>query len=595
MRMLKIALLLLALTAAPFSQEDTTPLTIGVIGNDIATAGTDSARMLQGAQLAAEQWNARGGVDGALVEVVAFDTKDLRESVKQLAASGATAFIGPLDADLLVEAHRAAGDKLVCIGPQGADGLDEILDLFENRFRTPRIAFVHDKSRSAKALAKQLDKTLPHPFAVVLDANFKTKPKDLAEQLAESEPQVLLIDGASAQVAEALNGLLEDVRLPIVLTPRCRGAELNSIEGQLIIALGRSPLTLPQRGPLVTTFREQHGDPGFGVCEGLDGMEFLLRAIDAADDRKASKVKKALAELRWEGTRGNTRYDAKTGNLSAPMALWSLTGGTLAPHTPPVVPDDIVKSASSSTPLPDPEFGEAFAERRSTDFVFEEDTQWVIFSWGTPEESTIDDDLQQLGLSTSGASPLLDHLVKEELMTRMLSITSSKFRRGLDGGPVPGVSLSISFSTFMPPKAKNKRLWHAVVAGDHEFAGGMAFGNRAEIYPVFIRRTIYQPHALTPPLGPDDLTYLDGSYRHGTDRKADLRADFIRSLINAYAGSMSLTAAHEIGHLAGLGHITDDEAGIMNVEEGAGLDYREAHFTEFSFGQMADNLGLTPE
>jgi ABC-type branched-subunit amino acid transport system substrate-binding protein len=591
--MLKTALLLLALLAAPFSQEDAVPLTIGVVGNAISTDGTDSARMLQGAQLAAEQWNARGGVDGALVEVVAFDTSDLRDTVKQLAASGATAFIGPLDPDQLAEAHRAAGDKLVCIGPQGADGMDEILDLFRNRFRTPRIAFVHDKSRSAKALAKQLDKTLPHPFAVVMDAHFKTKPKDLAEDLAEFAPQVVLIDGESAQVAEALSGLLKDVNLPVVLTPRCRGAALDGVEGQLIIALGRSPLTMPQRGPLVTAFREQHGDPGFGVCEGLDCMEFLLRAIDAADDRKASKVKKALAELHWEGTRGNTRYDAKTGNLRAPMALWSLAGGTLTPHTPPVVPDDIDMSASTSTGLPDPEFGEAFAERRSTDFVFEEDTQWVIFSWGTPEESTIDDDLAQLGLSTSGASPLLDHLVKEELMTRMLSITASKFRRALDGGPVPGVSLSISFSTFMPPKAKNKRIWNAVVAGDHEFAGGMAFGHRAEIYSVFIRRTIYQPHALTPPLGPEDLTYLDGSYRHGTERKSDLRADFIRSLINAYAGSMSLTAAHEIGHLAGLGHITDDEAGIMNVEEGAGLDYRDAHFTEFSFGLLVDNLGLT--
>lgn len=593
--MLKTALLLLALAVPVLSQSDTVPLTIGVLGEGILEEGSDSARMLQGARLVAEQWNARGGVDGAQVEVVALDTADVRAAVKQLDEAGATAFIGPLDPERLAEARRAAGDKLVCLGVHGADGLDEIIDMLRDRYRTPRIAFVHDKSRSAKALGKQLEQRLPHPFAVVMEAHFKTKPKDLAEQLAESQPQVLLVDGEAAQVAEALTGLLQEVRLPVVLTSRCRGAELAGIEGPMIIALGRSPLTLPQRGPLVTAFREQHGEPGFGVCEGLDGMEFLLRAIDAADDRKASKVKKALAELGFEGTRGNTRYDEKTGELSAPIAIWSLTNGRLAPHTPPVVPDDIVKGASATAPLPDPEFGEAFGGRRSTDFVMEEDTQWVLFSWGTPEESTIDDDLAQLGLSTSGASPLLDHLVKEELMTRMLSITSSKFRRGLDGGPVPGESLRISFATFLPPKSKSKNHWQAVVAGDHEFAGGMAFGTRAEIYPVFIRRTIYQPHALTPPLGPDDLTYLDGSYRHGTDRALDLRADFIRSLINAYAGSMSLTAAHEIGHLVGLEHITDDAAGIMNVEEGAGLDYRDAHFTEYSFAIMEERLGVTSQ
>lgn len=592
-RMLKTSLLLLALIVPLRPQSGTPPILIGVIGNGIASEGSDSARMLQGAQWVAAEWNTRGGVDGAPVEVLALDASDMRAAIKQLDAAGATAFLGPLEPERLADARRAAGDKLVCIGPHGVQGLDEILDLLENRFCTPRIGFVHDKSRSAKDLSKQLHKSLPHPFAVVLEFDFDLKPKDLKEQLAKFNPQVLLVDGDAEQVALALDGVLKDVRLPIVLTSRCRGAALRGVKGQALIALGRSALTLPQRGPLVTAFRKQHGDPEFGVCEGMDGMEFLLRAIDAADDRKASKVKKALGELHWEGTRGNTRYDAKVGELNAPMALWSLSDGKLAPHTPAIVSDDVVKNASTATPLPDPEFGEPFAERRTTDFVLEEDTQWVLFSWGTAEESTIDDDLQQLGLSTKGASPLLDHLVKEELMARMLSITSGKFRRGLDGTSVPGQSLRISFATFLPPKAKNKNVWQAVVAGDDEYAGGRAYGTRADIFSVFIRRTIFQPHALTPPLVPEDLTYFDGSYRHGTDPTTDRRADFIRSLVNAYAGSMSLTAAHEIGHLVGLEHITDDATGIMNVEEGGGLDYRDAHFTEFSFGRMVERLGLS--
>ena len=120
----------------------------------------------------------------------------------------------------------------------------------------------------------------------------------------------------------------------------------------------------------------------------------------------------------------------------------------------------------------------------------------------------------------------------------------------------------------------------------------MAF---CEIYTTFIRRTIFQEHALTPPIGPDDLTYIDGSYEFGTDHKRDKRSELIRALINGYGGSMALTTAHEVGHLCGLGHITDDPFGIMNVEEGAGIDYRDAHFTPGSWETMVQKLGISEE
>ena len=54
----------------------------------------------------------------------------------------------------------------------------------------------------------------------------------------------------------------------------------------------------------------------------------------------------------------------------------------------------------------------------------------------------------------------------------------------------------------------------------------------------------------------------------------------------------ALVTVHEVGHLCTLDHITDDPAGIMNVEEGAGLDPDDAHFTTRNFEILEKRLGV---
>jgi len=83
------------------------------------------------------------------------------------------------------------------------------------------------------------------------------------------------------------------------------------------------------------------------------------------------------------------------------------------------------------------------------------------------------------------------------------------------------------------------------------------------------------------------------SLRYSSDYEKDKRSELIRALINGYAGSMALTLAHEVGHLAGLGHVTDDPVEIMNVNEGSGLDYRDAKFGAASLASMRERYGLT--
>lgn len=230
--------------------------------------------------------------------------------------------------------------------------------------------------------------------------------------------------------------------------------------------------------------------------------------------------------------------------------------------------------------LPDDDFGALLGLRRKEAYTVEPGTKVVWLTFGDEKSRpprTIEKDLALLHLGTRGYEGNLDEVVREELMARALGKFNRLFLKNTDGTFIPGVSYGISFTATKPEGMKAPELWEAVIAGDDPDAGGRAWPGegRCEIYATFLRRTIFQVGALEPPLSYDDKPYLDDSLPWKGVRLEHLRADRLRALIDGYAGAFALTGAHELGHLAGLGHDTTDPRSIMNVVEGAGL--RETH------------------
>src|SRR5690606_4552971 len=128
-------------------------------------------------------------------------------------------------------------------------------------------------------------------------------------------------------------------------------------------------------------------------------------------------------------------------------------------YLPPPIPAEVLAQGTGAQRDVDPTLGVPFGAWRTDRFEVEEKTQWVLFHFGEPGESTIDEDLRALGLSSSGAAPLVDHLVKEELMARLLGVNATKWLRNEDGTAIPGKSLRISFATHLPEKAKRGKVW----------------------------------------------------------------------------------------------------------------------------------------
>jgi hypothetical protein len=217
---------------------------------------------------------------------------------------------------------------------------------------------------------------------------------------------------------------------------------------------------------------------------------------------------------------------------------------------------------------------------------------WMTYGEG--EERTIERDLVRLGLSTDGADAELDAIVRDEILGRAVRIAHRLFRREADGTAIPGWSWGMTFTTREPgDDVSRSRVWKALVAGDHEAAGGQVIGDRLiATYSTFLVRTMYEQHKLDPPLAASDRPFLDGTWRWDDDPGLRKRADEIRCLMDGLASAMGLTTVHEFGHLAGCGHDTEHPTSIMNVVAGAGATWASAVWIPRHQKSLDQTLGV---
>jgi hypothetical protein len=197
---------------------------------------------------------------------------------------------------------------------------------------------------------------------------------------------------------------------------------------------------------------------------------------------------------------------------------------------------------------------------------------WIRFVGG--EERTIEKDLDAIGLHTDGYEEDLEDRILDDLWGRVLSKVNRLFLRNPDGTAIPGVSYNISFSAYRPgDDVKGGRKWDVLIGGDDPVAGGRASGNLARVFSTFIQRTMYVQHKLDPALSNADRPHMAGGYVWDTSADENIRNGMVRSLVDGFSQALALTTAHELGHLAGCGHDTTIPRSIMNVQEGAGLEF----------------------
>jgi hypothetical protein len=290
---------------------------------------------------------------------------------------------------------------------------------------------------------------------------------------------------------------------------------------------------------------------------------WAITALRNAGSSKPKELVPALQALGREGAMGKPVFE--------PWGHASLV--QLQPWRSPAVREDPPCHKVRHTLVPMqgiPQIGFYSAKR----FEWEPGTLYVYVKWGKQEERSIEADLEAIGLHTGGYEVDLEHRILDDLLGRVISKMNQKFLRNPDGTSIPGVSYAISFCAEPPGKdVRAAQRWYVVIDGDDPVAGGRASGNLAKIFPTFIQRTMYVQRKLDPVVSHTDRQYMSGRYKWGSSVAENLRGDSVRALLDGFAGAMGLTGAHELGHLAGCGHDEATPRSIMNVAEGAGLEF----------------------
>ncbi|MSR74625.1 MAG: hypothetical protein EXS14_04025 [Planctomycetes bacterium] len=441
-----------------------------------------------------------------------------------------------------------------------------------------------DKAEAAAfaTRAKALDslKRVEGPLAMESAAALKKRLRRAAEDgitavfCAASAPDVLAVAEAARECTPALVVLASSRALAVT------EKALVFPEGLVVMDFAPPTLAVAKELPDAAKLALQSGVSALRALAAFDAVV----SVYGAGVVKSQESGGALRPGVWLRSRGS---DARR-LLHAPVWLESGTWKALYPF-------DATRPAPVQAGY-DPVRGFGSLSRWSTlRFTPRAGTTAAVFHYGAADNRTIDDDLLRLKLSTGGRLPLLDHLVREKLMARLLSVTAEKYLHESDGAPVPGRSFAISVCSRKPAKMPTKRIWPCSVAGDDPGAGGRAFGSHCEIYSSFIRRTIFeQRELLERPVDALDLAMLTGIHEETGPYVTGTRRDVLYRLIEGFSGSMGLTAAHEIGHLAGLGHDEDDPCGIMNVKEGGGISHNDGHFTPTNEATLDKTLGRVP-
>lgn len=319
------------------------------------------------------------------------------------------------------------------------------------------------------------------------------------------------------------------------------------------------------------------------TVRGFRAGTWIAEALRAAGSADEKKVAAALREAAHEAARGKKVFDDfGWGNLFR-LGAWRSAAERDGPPCVRIRPTLMPMQAM-------PQVGTFQASA----FAWQEGTIHVQCSFGEGAVRTIEKDLQALGLNTGGYESDLEARILDDLMGRFLSRMNRLFLRNPDGTAIPGRSFRVSFTTAPPSKQVKGVKLKAFLAGDDPEAGGRASGVTANIFTTYIQRTIYLPQKLNPAIAATDRPFLSGTYRWNASLAENLRCDAIRALVDGYSQGLSLTGAHEVGHLCGLGHDTESPRSIMNVAEAVGLDFDWAEWIPAHAKTVESFLGREP-
>ena len=325
---------------------------------DQAKIGTD---LRNGVTLAVEEWNAKGGVLGKKIAVVAVDDQhDPKQAVSvanKLVNERVAGVVGHFNSSCSIpssDVYHRGGVPMISPGStnpqltekgyrgvfrvcgrddqQGKVGAEFVI----NKLNLKRIAVIHDKTTYGQGLADEFRKFVKGKVEIVYyggiiqgDKDFKT----VLTSVREKNPQLIYFGGIYPEAGLLVKQARElGIAVPFMSgdgTIDPKFVEIAGVKAAEGTYLTFSPDTkqIPTAKSFVENYERKYGEIGPYSVYAYDAANILLTAVREAGSSEGKAVMDKLHSMEFSGALGKIRFDEKGDVTVSPYVVWITKDG----------------------------------------------------------------------------------------------------------------------------------------------------------------------------------------------------------------------------------------------------------------------------
>lgn len=337
---------------------------VGFAGPKTGENSHTGRAVLQGVQLAVEQWNVGGGTQGK--RAVLFEEDDSSDPAKaeaaarSLCAKGVKIVVGHVDSGCTLKARPIYFDRGVVMitptsthpdvtdqgegkvfrvcGRDDTQGKEAAVWIVRKQLPGPVVA-VHDGSAYGERLVREFQDNYDF-LSGTKNSTQEVIPKGtqdygpLVLKLKGANPGIVYFGGLATQGGTFLKAMREGgVKAFFISGDGCfsedflKAAGPEAAEGARMTFV-KDPTSFPATKPIADAYREKFGDPG---PYGLFGFEAARIALEAASGvvppLNERSMREALHRLQFKTIFGLAKFDDKGDITENPYIIWRVEGG----------------------------------------------------------------------------------------------------------------------------------------------------------------------------------------------------------------------------------------------------------------------------
>jgi branched-chain amino acid transport system substrate-binding protein len=350
------------------SKDDSKEIKIGAILPLTGDAGSYGTALKKGMDIALEDVNAHGGINGKKLVIVVEDSQaDAGKAVsafnKLRAADGVPMVLGDMfSAGTLAIAPIAERSKIVLLSPTASSidltkAGDYIFRIYpsdtydgtflaqyvRNKLKAETASVVFMQAASITAVVQVFQEGFERAGGKVLRLEaYKEGESDFRGQLIkakETNPDIIFIPGYLKEMANLLRQAKElgikahFISISTFFDPKILELTGGAAEGVQFSAPAFDPKSaVPEMQTFVQAFRKKNNqEPDILAGYGYDVVNIAAQALRTADTISPDAIKKALYAIRdYPGLTGKTTFDSD-GDVTKDLRMMSVTNGAFAP------------------------------------------------------------------------------------------------------------------------------------------------------------------------------------------------------------------------------------------------------------------------